>query len=690
MKKIMEKAIISGLTFFFIVILYIDGGLCVCLNSTHFKMTGTSNTIINNNWFFNCTGAKFLDMSNNQFIKVGNESFDTLWRIQELNLGYNNISVIEPEALAIMRSLEHLYIDHNELVELPLDFFINKNNLISVDLSYNNITHIPLAVFNYSMIKLDRVLLHHNQITACEPWAYVKQAIRLVDVRYNQVSTFTNDANWTYTSRTVYDEASTDLRYNLITDWRDSYLQQYKSPSVESSGIETLLVELLPDIRENPFKCDCYTHHLVKRVRASFFRWSNSEYLDITCYNPPNLRGKRAFYDVALTELVCNITNDCPAGCLCQDRPEDGILNVDCGDLNMTVMPTVLPVSPYNDIHVQLGNNEINQLSNVTYLQYVTNLSMPSNFLTEIPDFVMDELARKKNAMVDFRNNSLTVIPKGAQNIKFENTQFQGNNLECSCEMLWMVEWINLAPRYADKSLSCKLDGKVYKITDLNEDILECNEIDSVILIVILSLVLVVVIALLITAKRCPYETKVLIFKIFRIHPSDKYEVDNNADKSYDMYVSFDDDDPYVTQWVKKVLFKQLEEKKPRYKLSVYQRNGPPGPEADSRLQLIDESKRLLIILSENYENHTWCEYELCHSETLEQNEGRIIYLLYDKVAEEISKKEPWLSKMKDRKVFKLHEKMFWSKIRYELPMKRISNNKPKPVRQPEYANINV
>jgi Leucine-rich repeat (LRR) protein len=208
MKKTMEKAIISGLTFFFIVILYIDGGLCVCLNSTHFKMTGTSNTIINNNWFFNCTGAKFLDMSNNNFIKVGNESFDTLWRIQELNLGYNNISVIEPEALAIMRSLEHLYIDHNELVELPLDFFMNKNNLISVDLSYNNITHIPLAVFNYSMIKLDRVLLHHNQITACEPWAYVKQAIRLVDVRYNQVSTFTNDANWTYTSRTVYDEVN--------------------------------------------------------------------------------------------------------------------------------------------------------------------------------------------------------------------------------------------------------------------------------------------------------------------------------------------------------------------------------------------------------------------------------------------------------------------------------------------------
>ncbi|XP_053393540.1 protein toll-like [Mercenaria mercenaria] len=660
---------------------------CVCVNRTHFYMSGTSNSAIETRWFFNCTGGQHFNLSNNELTKVENSSFDTLWNVELLDLSNNKIAIIELETFAIMRRLERLYLDHNELTEIPMDFFKNKNNLISVDLSYNKITYIPLSVFNYSMWHIEEVILHHNQITAFEPWAYVKQAIRL-DLRYNYVSTFTNDYNWTYISRTVYEGATTDLRHNNITEWHDWYLIQYKDTTSQDTGIESVLVELLPDIRENPFSCDCYAHNMIKRVRQSFFLWADSDYLNITCYNPPHLRGKRAFYDVAVSEFVCNITNDCPAGCLCQDRPEEGILNVDCQELNMTSIPDTLPRSPYDKIEVQLGHNEITQFGNVSYLEYITNLSMPDNVLTTLPDFVIDNIASKENAFIDFSNNLLTDVPSGAQNIKFQDAHFQGNNLECSCDMLWMVDWIKLAPRYADKTLNCTFEGKFYKIIDLNEGILKCNNVGSIILIVVLSLVLGIVIALLITAKRCPYETKVLLFKIFKIHPSDKYEVDKNTDKTFDMYVSFDDNDTYVRQWVMKVLFKQLKEKKPFYSLCVAARNAPPGPEADARLELIDKSRRLLIILSTDYDNHPWCQYELCHSETLEQNEGRIIYLLYDKNAEEIAKKEPWSSKMKGRKVFSLEEKMLWSKLRYELPRNPLPEPLMRRERPQEFANI--
>ncbi|XP_053376423.1 protein toll-like [Mercenaria mercenaria] len=206
--------------------------------------------------------------------------------------------------------------------------------------------------------------------------------------------------------------ATTDLRNNSISEWHDWYLLQYKDQSSQEDAIEAVLAELLLDIRKNPLSCDCHAHNLIKRVQQSpFSRWAKSEYLGITCYDPPNLRDQRAFYDVALTELNCNIMDNCPTGCLCQDRPEEGILNVDCQWLNLTSMPDTLPRSPYNKIELQLGNNEITKFSNVSYLKYVTNMSMPDNSLTTLPDFVIDEIASKENAFIDFRNNALTVVP---------------------------------------------------------------------------------------------------------------------------------------------------------------------------------------------------------------------------------------------------------------------------------------
>lgn len=407
-------------------------------------------------------------------------------------------------------------------------------------------------------------------------------------------------------------------------------------------------------------------------MRKSFYIWSNRDHLAVTCYNPPNLRGKLVFYNLAMRDLVCNITQDCPTGCRCEDRPEQGVLNVDCRGNGLTRVPATVPFTQYNKVSIQLDNNRITTFNNVSYLSYVFSISMANNELTILPSVVMEEIANKENAIIDFRNNSLNTIPTGTQNIKFQNAFLDGNDLECSCDMLWMVEWIDLAPRYTDKSLICTFEGDVYKIIDLTESVLKCIDVGSIILMVVLSLVLVVLVVFLITAKRCPYETKVLIFKLFRIHPSDKYQVDENTDKSYDMYVSFDDNDPYVRQWVMRVLFKQLELKKPFYKLSTAVRNAPPGPEAESRLQPIDESRRLLVILSANYENHKWCEYEMCHSETLEQNEGRIIYILYDKLAEDNAQSEPWLSKLNHRKVLGLQEKMLWSKLRYELPTRAL------------------
>ncbi|KAL4239476.1 hypothetical protein ACF0H5_000291 [Mactra antiquata] len=468
----------------------------------------------------------------------------------------------------------------------------------------------------------------------------------------------------------------TDLRNNSISKWNDSYVMQYKPANSSTNALEPAVIELMIDIRDNPLMCDCNIYNLVWKVKKSFIRWSGREFLDIICQSPPQLFGKKVMYEIKMSEFICDVTDSCPVGCTCEDRPDSRTLNIDCRGIGLTEVPDKVPVTPYGKISMQLDDNHIQIFRNVNYLPFVYSVTMSNNSLQSVPGYVMNEIASKRDdARVDFSNNALTSIPLESQNMKYENVQLHNNTFKCSCEMLWMVDWINLAPIYTDKDINCTFEGELYSIISLDEDKLGCKNIGNKILVVVLSIVGVIVIALLITAKRCPYETKVLLYKVFRIHPSDKYQIDENNDKQYDMHVCFDENDTYVRQWVKKVLFRELEEKKPFYRLCAALRNAPSGSNAEGRLQLIDDSRRMLIILSEDCENSEWCKYEICHSETLEQNQGRIMYLLYDNCAEDFAKREPWLSKMKDRKTFRLHDRLLWSKLRYELPSKPLKRN---------------
>ena len=179
-----------------------------CDNQTSYSMTNTSNTDIDLSTFKNCTGATYVNVSHNLISSLKNDTFYLLWNIEILDLSYNNLTVIQPGTFRNLRQLVYLYITNNKLATLPLDFFVNKLRLIKVDLSYNNISDLPLPVFKHNLPSIRDVILHHNNLTAFEPWAIAYeneyQVIRYFDLRFNRISEFTNTYNWTYFSRTVY------------------------------------------------------------------------------------------------------------------------------------------------------------------------------------------------------------------------------------------------------------------------------------------------------------------------------------------------------------------------------------------------------------------------------------------------------------------------------------------------------
>lgn len=193
----------------------------VC-TSDEFIHTDTSVTHIDATWLKSaCTvySANIINVSHNAISSMANDTFESMWNIRTLDLSWNKISVIPTDIFRGMRSCESLDLSHNNIIALPLDIFFNKDNLISVDLSFNNIESIPLAVFNQSLGKLKSVDLTYNQLMAVEPWAYFNKGsnIQKIDVRFNNISTFTNLANWTYNGRSIYEEVSLcSILYKLV------------------------------------------------------------------------------------------------------------------------------------------------------------------------------------------------------------------------------------------------------------------------------------------------------------------------------------------------------------------------------------------------------------------------------------------------------------------------------------------
>ena len=96
-------------------------------------------------------------------------------------------------------------------------------------------------------------------------------------------------------------------------------------------------------------------------------------------------------YTVPLDELVCELTESCPAGCRCVHRPANATLHIYCSNTNLTVLPFVLPGLPksYTKYKLDFSNNR--HLRRLEYRDYFVNTSVldVSNCNLDSIDFVM-------------------------------------------------------------------------------------------------------------------------------------------------------------------------------------------------------------------------------------------------------------------------------------------------------------
>jgi hypothetical protein len=706
-----------------------------------------------------------LDLSNNSIKSVDVDSFAIFYELLSLNLSSNKISSLDNSTFYPLKKLETLDVSFNSLTQLG-GGLISLFNLRSVWFNNNNISYVDPHIVGQENIGLRYFNLNNNSLTYLDPWPYTtyqshqRRLDREFFVQHNQISRLTNYMNWTYDLQYPF-EVLLNLQWNKLETITVDTLRQYE-PDMSSQAIFTVFLTFQANVTHNPFFCDCKLYEMTEIVRRGIFRYTKVEQYRYRCGSPSAVTGIDFLHDLDYDQFVCNVTSGCPTGCFCQDRPHNDTFFIDCNGAGLTEMPDVIPNHSRSKLEIILDNNNIDTLKNTSYLTNIYNISMAGNKLNRLDESVLSVMNASR---LDFRNNRISTLPREIKKFSYSSVLLSGNPLECDCDSMWLAEWIQLDGEEGDMSLTCDSKTGTHTIADISLKILGCTNELIIIICVCLGVMLALLVIGLIFAKRCPYETRVLLHKIFRIRPGKKYEADNDDQKEVDIYIAFDNMSEDVIGWVRYFL-KKLNRKKPVYSVLNPARFMEPGSEAVGIPKWIGRSKRMIIILSDKIFENEWrcfeiedaerriieatarkneknsadkqksenndndsCRIDIENDTNLEGDESsvadenepssinmegdenldkapRIIYIIFNssdllkskldedrwierigdrrnlrknnskefdlkaKAWQEKLHQEPWKSRLAGKVVLSPDDKMFWSKLRYELPPK--------------------
>lgn len=147
-------------------------------------------------------------------------------------------------------------------------------------------------------------------------------------------------------------------------------------------------------------------------------------------------------------------------------------------------------------------------------------------------------------------------------------------------------------------------------------------------------------------------------------------EEDIDKNKTYDVFMSYSHKD---AGFVIDELLRELECPDNAYKVCIHERDWMPGECITKQtVASVRESKRTLIVLSENFMESDWgiLEFRIAHSVAVSERRTRLIVILYgDFDTSELD--EELKSYLKTNTYLKWGDSYFWKKLKYALPHRK-------------------
>ncbi|XP_060103796.1 toll-like receptor 2 [Heteronotia binoei] len=341
---------------------------------------------------------------------------------------------------------------------------------------------------------------------------------------------------------------------------------------------------------------------------------------------------------------------------------------------------------------LNVSGNLIMQLNLNTSFPLLTNLDVSHNIITELshhmgeflPALKYFNLSGNKISFLqpgslpqsllelDISNNAITIIMKETFNNlqKLQVLTVQGKHFFCNCDLYWIVNTYLSSTRVKvngreDMLCSYPPSKRGLLVEHSNLTLLNCSLGLQMGITACVAIFVISTIMTLCWHFDGPWYIKMGWY--WCMAKRKQYEK-SPQHKLYDAFISYSEDD---AAWTKATLLEKLETC--GFKVCYHERDFKPGhPVLGNIFYCIENSHKVLFVLSPSFVNSCWCQYELYFAEHQVLNENQdslIMVVLEDLLPNSIPQKFCKLRKLLKRKTYlkwspeEHKQKLFWHQL---------------------------
>ena len=278
-------------------------------------------------------------------------------------------------------------------------------------------------------------------------------------------------------------------------------------------------------------------------------------------------------------------------------------------------------------LYLNLSRNSLLLIDfQISHMKHIQTIDISDNLVSQFNKNIQDDLDTLRMSSPNLTLNLLR------------------NPLQCSCETLsslwWMYHRQSMFVSFED--YTCIQNREVTKFKNIGQLLTTLDYQCSVNLIVKVGASLFAVLIAVIAVSLFLYRHKwdVRFFRVrFIADRKARLELDEiDSQYEFDAFVVYDKND---FEWVRKELYEELDlkddeggvEKQTRFRLCLHERDFMPGATIEENiLRAIDSSRKIIVVLSKNFLQSKWCEFELqmARIECVEKGRNLIIAVMLE------------------------------------------------------------
>ncbi|XP_053918593.1 toll-like receptor 2 [Cuculus canorus] len=588
--------------------------------------------------------------------------FLPLKNVQSIDASHNKLTINIEDVEAICKfpfsKLLFLNISNNPINSL--NTLCLPPTIKVIDLSFTNLSQIPWN-FAKKMINLEKMYVQGNHFiyTVRPQITNETQNLPPGTVRINAISFVRNEAGTPIESlpKKVKHLKMSNCSIVELPEWFAGTMEELLSLDLSSNRIS-----VLPELPSSLQLLDI-SNSDIKIIPPGFKSVSNLTTLNIQNNKITDMHPE--YFPLTLTK--CDISKN---------------------KLNMLSLTDALEKFEF----LNVSGNLITRLEPASRLSVLTNLDSSHNLISELPDHFGKSLPTLKyfnlsgNKIsflqrgslpaslieLDISDNAITTIVEDTFGLltSLSVLNVQGKHFFCNCDLYWFVNVYFHNPHLqinGKEDLRCSFppDRRGLLVESSNLTLLRC----SLGLQMAITACVAILVVLVLTGLCWRFDGLwyVKMGWYWCMAKRKQYEK-RPENKPFDAFISYSEQD---ANWTKKNLLEKLEAD--GFKICYHERDFKPGhPVLGNIFYCIENSHKVLFVLSPSFVNSCWCQYELYFAEHRVLNENQdslIMIVLEDLPPNSVPQKFSKLRKLLKRKTYlkwspeEHKQKMFWLQL---------------------------